>query len=300
LKPALYPLNAMRLLSRTLIVMFATLVAACVHPIEVYSGKGMFGEIVVYDDAKGLRTLAFERGAGRQTVMKLDDPAHLELEYTRIALIALALARNPPQRVLVVGLGGGTLPQFLRTAYPQARIDVAEIDPAVVSVAERYFGLRQDANLRVQVGDGRAFIEQAAPGSYDVIIIDAFSARSVPPHLATIEFLRAVRAALRPDGVAVSNLWGPNFNPQYDDMLSTQRAAFDALHIVYAPNDVNVLVFGLPRAEPLTRAQLAARARAISRGPHFRYDLGALVEQGWLDADAVATGGRVLLDAARP
>ena len=74
--------------------------------------------------------------------MKPGDPAHLEFEYARIALIALALARNPPERVLVVGPGGGTLPQFLRMAYPEARIDVAEIDPAVVRVAEDYFNLR--------------------------------------------------------------------------------------------------------------------------------------------------------------
>jgi spermidine synthase len=95
--------------------------------------------------------------------------------------------------VLVVGLGGGTLPQFLRMAYPYARIDVAEIDPAVVRVAEDYFNLRQDERLRVDVGDVRAFVESAAPGSYYIIILDAYGVGTVPRHLTTVEFLRAGR-----------------------------------------------------------------------------------------------------------
>jgi spermidine synthase len=281
------------------IALLAFLLAACAQgPRDVYVGKGLFGDIIVYDDAKGLRTLEFERNAGRHTIMKPGDPAHLEFEYARIALIALALARNPPERVLVVGLGGGTLPQFLRMAYPDARIDVAEIDPAVVRVAEDYFNLRQDERLRVHVGDGRAFVESAAPGSYDIIILDAYGVGTVPRHLTTVEFLRAARTALRPDGVAVSNIWGPNINALYRDMLSTHRAAFDALQIVYTPNDGNVLVLGLPRSLRLTQAELAARARAIAQPPLFRYDLGRYVEQAWLDADRVAVHGQILRDPA--
>ncbi len=284
---------------RVLLALLTAVLLSCMQPGDLYVGKGMFGDIIVYDDAQGLRTLEFERGAGRQTVMRLGDPAHLELEYARIALIALAFARIPPERILVVGLGGGTLPMFFRLAYPQARIDVAEIDPAVVQVAERYFGVRQDAQLQVHVGDGRAFIEKAAPATYDMVVLDAYGGLSVPPHLATVEFLRVVRAALRPDGVAVSNIWGPNFNSRYHDMLSTQRTAFDGLYIVYAPNNVNVMVFGLPRAEQVTQAQLAARARAIGQPPLFRYDLGEFVEKAWLDADGVSKQGRVLHDPDR-
>lgn len=280
------------------VVLLASLLVSCAQGSrDLYVGKGMFGDIIVYENAQGLRTLEFERGGGQHTAVKPGDPAHLEFEYTRIALIALALARHPPERILVVGLGGGALPQFLRFAYPQARIDVAEIDPAVVRVAERYFGLQQDAQLRVQVGDGRAFIEKAAAGSYDIIILDAYGAGSqAPPHLITQEFLRAVRTALRPDGVAVSNLWGPNLNPQYHDMLSTHRAVFDGLYLVYAPTNVNVMVFGLPRTADLTQAQLAARVRVLGPPSVFRYDLGAFVEKAWLDADAVTTRGRVLRD----
>ena len=62
--------------------------------------------------------------------------------------------------------------------------------------------------------------------------------------------------------------------PQYHDMLSTHRTVFDGLYLVYAPTNVNVMVFGLPRAADLTQAQLAARVRALGQPPVFRYDLG--------------------------
>ena len=263
---------------------------------DIHVGKGMFGEIVVSEDAKGLRTLEFERGAGRHSIVKPGDPGHLELEYARIALVALALCAQPPSRILVVGLGGGTLPMLLRAAYPNARIDAAEIDPAVVSVAERYFGFVQDERLRAHVGDGRQFIERVSPSTYDVIFLDAFDAKVVPRHLTTQEFLRAVRAALRPDGVVVGNLWGPRANAAYYPMLATFRSVFDEIYLVIAQNDVNVMTFALPRSAHLSREQLAAQARALFRPPILRYDLGEIVRKGWIDAVAESRGGTVLRD----
>lgn len=265
-------------------------------PRELYAGNGMFGEIIVKEDARGLRTLEFERGGTRHSVVKPGDPGHLELEYSRIALVSLALLARPPERLLVVGLGGGSLPMFLRAAYPRAHIDVAEIDPAVVAVAERFFGFVQDAELRAHVGDGRQFIERAAPSSYDIVLLDAFDARAVPRHLTTREFMLVVRRALRPDGVVVANVWGPDANASYHSMLATVRSAFDELYLVYAPNDVNVLAFALPRAAGLGRDALAARAHALGRPPLFRYDLGRLVAQGWLDPAAALRPAALLHD----
>ena len=266
---------------------------------EIYSGRGMFGEIYIYDDANGFRTMEFERGAARHSLVRLGDPLHLEFEYSRIALIGLALSRKPPQRILVVGLGGGSLPVFLHRAYPEVRIDVVEIDPEVVRVAKRYFDVAEDARLRIHVADGRRFIEQSAAASYDIVILDAFGAKEVPAHLSTQEFLLSVRRLLRPDGVSVSNIWGPNSNPRYFDMVATHQAVFDELAAIYAPSNVNVILFGLPRLERLEQAALARRAREVAAPPVFRYDLGSFVEQAWIAPAAAAARGRVLRDRSR-
>ncbi len=65
-----------------------------------------------------------------------------------------------PKRVLIVGLGGGTIPMALREILPQAQVDVVEIDPAVTKVARDYFGFRADTEAE-GVRDGRPRVREA-------------------------------------------------------------------------------------------------------------------------------------------
>src|SRR3981189_1598454 len=124
----------------------ALTVLACSAQTVIYEKASPFNTIIVTEDHKGLRTLLFEKGGGRQSVVKPGDPDHLELSYARVALAGLGLG-GEPGRNLVVGLGWGSLPMFLRKHYPAAEIDVAEIDPDVVDVAKKYFGFREDERM---------------------------------------------------------------------------------------------------------------------------------------------------------
>jgi spermidine synthase len=273
----------------------ALTVLACSAQTVIYEKASPFNTIIVTEDHKGMRTLLFERGGGRQSVVKPGDPDHLELPYARVALAGLALCEEP-RRILVVGLGGGSLPMFLRKHYPAAAIDVAEIDPGVVDVAKQFFGFREDELTRAHVGDGRQFIENVRQG-YDIIFLDAFGARDVPKHLTTQEFLLAVRRALVPSGVVVSNVWRPSANPLHDSMVRTHQEAFDELFILDVPGDVNNILLALPRKQPLNRSELAQLARKISAAKQFRFDLGEQVEYGFHYASGKSGPGRVLRDA---
>jgi spermidine synthase len=273
----------------------ALTVLACSAQTVIYEKASPFNTIIVTEDHKGLRTLLFERGGGRQSVVKPGDPDHLELPYARVALAGLALCEEP-RRILVVGLGGGSLPMFLRKHYPAAAIDVAEIDPGVVDVAKQFFGFREDELTRAHVGDGRQFIENVRQG-YDIIFLDAFGARDVPKHLTTQEFLLAVRRVLVTSGVVVSNVWRPSANPLHDSMVRTHQEAFDELFILDVPGDVNNILLALPRKQPLNRSELAQLARKISAAKQFRFDLGEQVEYGFHYASGKSGPGRVLRDA---
>jgi len=270
-------------------------VLGCTAQTVIYEKTSPYNTIIVTEDHKGLRTLLFERGGGRQSVVKPGDPDHLELPYARVALAGLALCEEP-RRILVVGLGGGSLPMFLRKHYPAAAIDVAEIDPGVVDVAKQFFGFREDELTRAHVGDGRQFIENVRQG-YDIIFLDAFGARDVPKHLTTQEFLLAVRRVLVTSGVVVSNVWRPASNPLYDAMARTYQEAFEELFILDVPGDVNNIFLALPRRQPLRQSDLALLARKISTEKQFRFDLGALVEYGFLHARQKNPQARVLRDA---
>jgi spermidine synthase len=249
--------------------------------------------LVVTEEPGGLRTLRFADGS-RQSAVKAGDPEHLEMPYSRVALAGLALC-GEPRRVLVVGLGGGMLPSFLRRYYPGSTIDAVEIDPAVVDVAKRFFGFREDALMRAHLGDGRRFIEGVRE-PYDLIVLDAYGAGGVPVHLTTAEFLGAVRRALAPGGVAVGNLWKTAENPSYDSMLRTYEEAFDEVLMLDVEGYVNQIVLALPRKARVSRDELARRARDVSSARRFRFDLGELVESGWARAPR-GRPGRPLRDA---
>lgn len=268
--------------------------AACAQTV-IYEKASAYNNIIVTEDRDGLRTLLFERFGGRQSVVKPGDPDHLELAYARVALTGLALCEGP-QRILVIGLGGGSLPMFLRKHYPAAAIDAVDIDPGVVDVAKQFFGFREDERMRAHVGDGRQFIENVGQG-YDIIFLDAFGARDVPKHLTTQEFLRAVRRALVTSGVVVSNVWRPSANPLYDAMVRTHQEAFDELFILDVPGDVNNILLALPRKQPMNKSELAHLARRISTAKQFRFDLGEQVEYGFRYATERSWPGRVLRDA---
>ena len=285
-----------RYLRAGLFAVIASWVLACAAQTVIYEKASRYNTIVVTEDSKGLRTLLFERGGARQSVVKPDDPDHLELSYARVAFVGLALCEEP-RRVLVVGLGGGTLPTFLRKYYPNAAIDVAEIDPDVVDVAKKFFGFREDERMRAHVGDGRRFIENVPQPYYDIIYLDAFDAHNAPEHLTTQEFLQAVRLALVPSGVVVGNVWGPSSNRLYDSMVRTYQEAFDELFIVDVFGDVNSILLALPRKQRLGRSELALAARKISTAKQFRFDLGDLVEHGFFHASEKNRDGRVLRDS---
>ena len=253
-----------------------------------------FQTILLTEDASGLRTLRFGSEGASQSVVKVGDPRHLELPYARVLPACLAFVQDP-LRLLIVGLGGGTLPRFFHSHFPAMKIDVVEIDPGVVEVAREHCGFAEDARMRVHVEDGRDFIE-ASQGGYDVIILDSFDTESIPAHLATLEFLGSVRKALAPQGIAIANIWGRATNPLYAHMLLTYRAGFEDVYIFDVPVPGTKIFVALPHPREMTREELIKQAREISRRREFDYDLGDAIA-GFRHAKfETVRGGAVLRD----
>ncbi len=262
----------------------------------VYEKSSAYGMVVVTDEGDGVRALRFGRDGVRQSLVKSGDPDYLGLAYTPVALAGLTLC-NEPRRFLVIGLGGGTIPAFLRKHYPDAEIDAVDINPEVAFAAKTYLGFREDERMRIHLTDGRKFIE-AVRQPYDAIFLDAFGAEAVPAHLTTQEFLSAVRRAVRTDGVVIGNIWSTAMSPPYDAMVRTYRTIFDELHVLRVAGTNNRILLALPRSQPLTRSELADMARKLATGKKFRFNPGVLIERGLMPAiAAAASDGKVLKDA---
>jgi spermidine synthase len=284
------------MLKRGLLAILAVGTAA-VAPAEetvLYRHQSRYNRIVVTENDRGLRVLWFDDGRVRQSAARLDDPDYLEFRYLRVMPVGLAFV-EAPLRMLVVGLGGGTLPVFLHRHWPQALVEAVDIDPDVVDAARRFFGFREDAGLRAYVSDGRRFVA-ARPDRYDLVFLDAYGADSIPYHLTTREFLTAVRASLRSGGAVVANLWSRDSNRLYDSMVRTYHDVFEEVVVFDVEQAGNKIVVALPRRRPVDRSAIAGRARQIALDHRFRFDLGQSALRGFRRPDEELRRGTVLED----
>ena len=264
----------------------------------LYQSRSSFNTLIVSEDDKGLRVLRFEPDGARQSVVKPGDPDHLEVMYAR-AFPAVLAWMPAPRRALVVGLGGGTVPMFLRKRLPDLDIDVVELDPAVIDVARRHFGVIEDDKLHVHAGDGRRFIEKKK-SAYDIILLDAFSADEVPYPLATVEFQRAVRRALTPRGVVVGNMWSGMSNPIFNDMVRTYVELYRSVAVLGLEGVSNKLVIGCPWSPAPDKAEVVRLSREIGARLELKDDLAALVERGLRAPTPEETAATVLSDHRPP
>ena len=223
-------------------------------PRLVHTEPSEFAPVLVIDEY-GQRCMNFEKikDRGRQTCFDLSAPEKMVFDYTRMMTSAL-FVKPDPRNVLMVGLGGATIPLALEKILPTVVIDTVEIDPAVLRVAERYFGYKQGPRQRVFVDDGRAFIEQAQREgrTYDMVMLDAFDVDYIPPHLLTREFFRQVHAILSPDGVLVANTF--TRSTMYERESATYAAVFGDFFNLRAGNRVIIASRGpLPDDDTLKR-----------------------------------------------
>jgi spermidine synthase len=204
----------------------------------IHEERSLYRQVLVYEDADS-RCLCFTRQCfvGRQSCIDLKHPDRLLFEYTQMMLGALYL--NPdPDRILIIGLGGGTLPRTLRALLPTATIDVVEIDPAVVRVAQDYFGFHADEHMHVIEEDGRAYVRRALRGEqrYALIMLDAYDHQYIPEHMLTREFLEEVRSLLAPGGIVAANTFSSS--RLYDSESVTYRSVFGEFYNLKSSNRV--------------------------------------------------------------
>jgi MFS family permease len=144
----------------------------------------------------------------RHSAVDLSDPTRLEFAYTRRFADAIDTAFPAAHPVDAVHIGGGgfTMPRWLAATRPGSTSTVLEVDAGVVDLARRELGAADIPGTTVQIGDARTALAGLQTASADVVVGDAFGARSVPWHLATTEFVADVNRVLRVDGVFVLNV----------------------------------------------------------------------------------------------
>jgi spermidine synthase len=220
-------------------------------------------------EERGVRSLHLGTGA-IQSSMRLSRPCDLELAYTR-AMMAFLLFVPEPQDILMIGLGGGSLAKFIRKRRPYVRIRAVELNPQVVAAARDHFFLPPDDDcLQVRIEDGAVYVP-AHPKSADVILLDGYDAGNQVEALATLDFYRACRAALKSGGVLSVNLWGQDKG--FPDYFNRVVEAFDGqVCSLTVQGRTNVVVLGLEAPGAPVRLENGL-SEAVDLGQSWGLDL---------------------------
>lgn len=198
--------------------------------------RSRYSEISVYETDE----LYGERGAFRvlqfaseavQGALDMNRPERIILEYPRAMLYLLQHHVPEPGRVFIIGQGAGTIANHLNGS----NVIVAEIDPLVAEISRLYFDYKGEP---VKIGDGRFLLEKEKPGSFDGIIVDAFSEQGTPSHLTSIGFFRLAAERLDREGLLLLNVFGRGAEDAWVAALTTTlQEVMDDVRVFSLPAD---------------------------------------------------------------
>ena len=146
------------------------------------------------------------------------------------------------RRIAIVGLAAGTTARQAAAVFPNVVIDGFEIDPKIVAVGRKYFGMNLP-NLNVILQDGRWGLANS-PDKYDLICVDAYRPPYIPPHLTTREFFQIAADHLNPDGALAINVGrAPGDRRLIDGLATTLGTIFPSIYVMDIPGTFNSIIY---------------------------------------------------------
>lgn len=231
------------------------------------SRESLYNNIYVYREGPYLSmTFGYNQRIYTESVYNTLDDRDLPVAYTRFMTESLVYAKNI-HAILEIGFGGGRTSWYLHRFLPNVPVTSVELDPAVVELSRKYFGIRDEPNFKVVNRDGRLFLSESKD-KYDIILIDAYRGPFVPFHLLTKEFYQLVKSHLAEGGVVTQNVEPSTM--LFDSAVKTINSVFPQLDFYVAEGNVVTVAYDGPPRSPDDLQQVAAQRQAAY---NFRYDL---------------------------
>lgn len=235
-----------------------------------YEKESVYNYIQVTQKPDGTRQLILNEGQAIHSIYFPDNRILTGWYWDYFLATPYFNAGFKPQqlkRICIIGLAGGTVAHQFTQVYGPVPIDGVEIDPSIVDVGRKYFGMNEP-NLHVHVEDGRSFIRTTSE-KYNVVAIDAFQQPYIPFQLTTHEFFSEIRAHMLPNGVVALN----TAHTEHDYRLvqafvNTMRTVFPSVYTFNVPGTINTEIVATmqPTSVHTFQANLAQFAPGTTMG----------------------------------
>jgi len=161
--------------------------------------------------------------SSEQSAVDLTDLRKHVFDYSLLSMYSLLFVPDPLE-VMMVGLGGGTIPRDMSHYKPNASFDILEIDPYLPTIASKYFFFDNSSKMDIHIGDAFNTVSNLDK-KYDILILDAFLTGYTPFHLMSVDFLEEVRGLMGAKSVLCANLCSGH--PSFHGQLKTLLAVFN-------------------------------------------------------------------------
>ncbi len=250
-----------------------------------------YNNIYVYKEGPNvIMTFGHNRRFYTETIYDSTNELALPVAYTRFMTVGLAYA-GAADNLLEIGFGGGRTAWYLHRHMPKLDITCVELDPAVVELAQKHFGVKPEDRFKIVTADGRSYLVKSRE-TWNVIMIDAYRGPFVPFHLLTEEFYKVVKSKLKPGGVVVQNVEPTTM--MFDSAIATISKVFANVEVLDAGGNIVTVAYDGPKK---TQPELTARAAVLQQQHNFVYPLSAFLGER---RTVTRSPGKVLTDDFAP
>ncbi len=207
-----------------------------------------------------------------ESVKDLTDELALPVTYTRYMTIAMAYPENPA-KVVEIGSGGGRTSAYLSQSIKDTNVTTVELDPEVLRLADKYFGLKKSENLDIVEQDGRIYLTRNKE-KHDIIIVDAYRGPFVPFHLLTKQFYELSAKRLNEGGVMVQNIEPSTM--LFDAAIATISDVFDHVDLFEARGNIVVIAYN---GEKKNIDDILKRAQKLDAEYNLKYPIASYLDE---------------------
>ena len=228
-----------------------------------------YGPVKVIDDGNH-RRLSF--GADDfQSCMVKEAPLQLQFDYLRAMALATLLQSSThpnatsPNKVLLLGLGAGSLARFLHAYFPAMQVSVVELRQLVITVASRFFELPDSPRLEVIQDNATDFLAYDN-NHYAIVMSDIYTEEGVDHAQLSVGYINACKARLKPNGWLVLNCWYEHKGRA--PLAQALRQAFSQLYCCHTQSG-NWVIFASNASKPIDTKALINEAKNLSTQAGF-------------------------------
>lgn len=236
----------------------------------LYQTADSYGPIMVFEDSD-YRVLAFANNDEQSRCLKAA-PQQLQYAYTQAMLLVLLF--NEPKRVLLLGLGGGSLVTALHAYAPAIDITAVELRASVIEIATRFFYLPRSKRIHILHQEANDFIQTYTGRTFDLIFSDLYHAEGAAAVQSQAEFLVACAQQLKSNGWLVINVWSDQ--RQQPDLMDALKTHFSCVYSISTTSKNWILIAG-QQTPYFSQRELKEKSQQLSH--RLGFSLGGALQQ---------------------